>query len=421
MNLSSFDFLGLSRHPRVKTASKEALEKYGCGSCGPRGFYGTIDQHIFLEEAIATFMGTAEAICYSDSASAVSSAIPAFAKKGDLVLVDEACCEPILTGINLSRSTLQRFKHNDMADLESILQAIADDDVRLRRNAKEQRRFIVTEGLFRNTGDLCPLPEILALKERYKYRLILDETLSFGTTGATGKGVTEHFGINIADVEIITISMDTTLASIGGICIGSREIVDHQRLSGAGYCFSASSPPFLSAACTESLKIMQESPELLQKLRENAVALADGIKTIPGLLLRSADNPQPVMHVTLAPELGLTREQEEALVMRIARMCVILGTGVSTNKFSLVESGANGLVPSIRICSSAHLTKAQIESAIANLREATAVSFDDSNINLTGGLARSSKTSVSSPLSILSDGVSGIVGLVSNAPRLIPR
>ena len=128
-------------------------------------------------------MGTQEAISYSDGASAISSAIPAFSKKGDLLLVDEAVNEPILTGLNLSRSTVQFFRHNDVADLRSILESIADDDKKKKRDASQQRRFIVVEGLYRNCGDICPLPDILALKEEFCYRLILDESLSFGTLG----------------------------------------------------------------------------------------------------------------------------------------------------------------------------------------------------------------------------------------------
>ena len=190
LNLSSFDFLGFSQDETVRVTARSALEKYGCGSCGPRGFYGTIDQHLMIEEAMAVFMGTEEAISYSDGAATVSSTIPAFVKKGDLVLCDEACCEPIRMGLKLSRGTVQYFKHNDMEDLEALMQQVADDDIRSRKRNAEgmQRRFVVVEGLYRNTGDLCPLPEIVALKERFCYRLILDESLSFGTMGGTGRG-----------------------------------------------------------------------------------------------------------------------------------------------------------------------------------------------------------------------------------------
>ena len=245
LNLSSFDFFGISRSSVVKDAASTALDKYGCGrylfsylhekamllfichlffcgycSCGPRGFYGTIDQHLKIEEAISEFLGTEESIAYSDGSSAVASAIPAFAKKGDLLIVDEGCGESIFTGAHLSRSTVILFKHNDMSDLASVLKSIADDDKQLSRDSTQQRRFIIVEGLYRNSGKICPLKEIIRLKEKYFYRLILDETLSFGTFGKTGRGITEHFGIDISSVEILVMSMDTALGSVGGICTG---------------------------------------------------------------------------------------------------------------------------------------------------------------------------------------------------------
>lgn len=385
LNMSSFDFLGLSRQPSVKQITKEALDKYGCGSCGPRGFYGTIDKHIAFEKSIAQFMGTQEAISYSDSASAISSAIPAFAKKGDLLIVDEACNEPIRTGLNLSRATVQTFKHNDMADLANILQSIAEDDVRLRRDTTQQRRFIVTEGVFRATGDICPLKAILELKEKYCYRIILDETLSFGTLGATGRGVTEHFGVPIGDVEMVLLSMDTSLASVGGVCVGTREIVDHQRLSGAGYCFSAAGPPFLSAAASEALRLMTASPALLSSLQANAAALHKALGSLSLLQLRSKD-VTPVLHLILAPhalpEAGTKSSEEQsdfefAAIMSIANKCVALGTGVSTCKLSLVKaSSIPYLRPSLRLCCSATLTAAQIEQAVANLNAASRAALD---------------------------------------------
>lgn len=368
LNVSSFDFLGLSRNASVKRVSREALDKYGCGSCGPRGFYGTIDQHLAFEREIARFMGTQEAISYSDSASAISSAIPAFAKKGDLLIVDECCNEPIKTGLNLSRATVQTFKHNDMADLHAILQSIAEDDQRLRRDTTQQRRFIVTEGLFRSTGDICALPDILRLKEQFCYRLILDESLSFGCLGRTGRGVTEHFQAPVSDVEMILLAMDTSLASVGGVCVGSREIVDHQRLSGAGYCFSAAGPPFLSASAVESLHQMETTPDLLASLQANAVELAAALSSIDELQIRSKD-VTPVIHLVLAPSLQVEQEREAAIIMAIAKRCIELGSGVSACKFSLAKSNPC-LRPSIRVCATASLTKGQILQLVANLANA---------------------------------------------------
>jgi serine palmitoyltransferase len=114
LNFATHDFLSMSANPNVKEASRAALNKYGCGSCGPRGFYGTIDVHLELEAEMAKFTGTEGAIMYSDGASTVSSTIAAFAKRGDLLVVDDGVYEPLVTGITLSRANVEWFRHNDM-------------------------------------------------------------------------------------------------------------------------------------------------------------------------------------------------------------------------------------------------------------------------------------------------------------------
>jgi serine palmitoyltransferase len=308
-----------------------------------------------------------EAISYSDSASTVSSAIPAFSKKGDLLIVDEAVCEPVLTGLNLSRSNVQFFRHNDMDHLRTILDSIAKDDRKLRRDAGQQRRFIVVEGLYRNTGDLCPLKEVLKLKEKYCYRLILDESLSFGTIGRTGRGVTEHYGVKTSDVEIITLAMDTSLASVGGVCIGSREIVDHQRLSGAGYCFSASAPPFLSAVAIEALKTMEEEPERLALLMENAHLLRDALEKVKGVTVR-AKEVTPVVHLELVNQ-PATAEEEARLVARISEECVNQGVAIVASKFA-IKNATSPLRPSLTLNASTKLNKGEIAKIAAVLTAA---------------------------------------------------
>ena len=124
----TFDFLGFSCDDDVKKECIQVLDEVGCGSCGPRGFYGTLDQHLELEKTIADLFGVEESIMYSDAASTVSSVIPAFAKRTDLCIVDESCYDPILTGLFLSRCRTLYFKHNDMDDLERILNMVAEED-----------------------------------------------------------------------------------------------------------------------------------------------------------------------------------------------------------------------------------------------------------------------------------------------------
>jgi serine palmitoyltransferase len=114
LNFATHDFLGISGNSVIKEAAKEALDKYGCGSCGPRGFYGTIDVHLELEDSMAQFINTDGAILYSDGASAVSSTVAAFAKRGDLLVVDDGIYEPLMNGVSLSRANIKWFRHNDM-------------------------------------------------------------------------------------------------------------------------------------------------------------------------------------------------------------------------------------------------------------------------------------------------------------------
>jgi len=389
LNLCSYDFIGSSQYATAKDAAKEALYKYGCGSCGPRGFYGTIDVHLDLEAAVAKFMGTEEAIYYSDGASTVSSAIPAFSKRGDLLIVDEGCCDSVRIGVELSRSTVITYRHNDMADLRKILQSIADDDKRLKRDTLQQRRFIVCEGLYRITGDICPLPEIMKLKEEFFYRLILDESTSFGVMGATGRGITEHFDINIGDIEVLTISLDTTLCSVGGLCVGSHEIVDHQRLSGAGYCFSAAAPPFLSSAAVASLKRLEDKGETLMfDLNKNSLRLKNALKKIKNFQIASdfltaqvdgedtcGDWNSPIMYLSLIPSPNRTWEEDETMIHQLCEMCLERGVGLSTLKFStdrLASLNKELIRPSLRICASTYLKAKEITHAVGIIKECAA-------------------------------------------------
>jgi serine palmitoyltransferase len=291
-------------------------------------------------------------------------------KKGDLLVVDDACSEAIRTGCNLSRGTVVYFKHNNVADLRTILQSIADDDKRLKRNSLEQRRFIIVEGLYRLTGDICPLPEIMKLKEEFCYRLILDESLSFCVLGKTGRGLTELFGIDIKDIEVITVSIDAALGSVGGLCVGSHAIVDHQRLSGAGYCFSASPPPFFASAALAAIERMENDGEkILQTLLKNSQHLAKGIQKIPGFQLVSSDET-PIMHLRLIHSDHRSWEDEEKVIIQFANDCVNQGVGVCAVKLQpdfLQEMNKDTLRPSVRICASSTLTKAEMDKAITTM------------------------------------------------------
>uniref|UniRef100_A0A7S1G2Z8 serine C-palmitoyltransferase n=1 Tax=Corethron hystrix TaxID=216773 RepID=A0A7S1G2Z8_9STRA len=298
LNMASFDFLGVgtgschrpdeddssatSSDP-VQTAARSALRTYGVGSCGPRGFYGTVGPaHLALESAMASACAVDTSILYSDACAASTSAVAAFCKRGDVIVVDEAVCQPLADGVRLSRSYVRTFRHNDMEDLERVLKEIKEDDERNGRKQEERRRFIVAEAVYRSTGRLLPLKKLVELKGPYGYRLILDEAASFGVLGDNGGGLTESCGLGYCapDVEIAIISLEHAMSTIGGMVVGDTDVIDHQRLSGAGYCFSASNPPFFAFVGQASLGMLRgdDGRRAREKLRHNMKVTADSIE-----------------------------------------------------------------------------------------------------------------------------------------------
>ncbi|XP_077099419.1 serine palmitoyltransferase 1 isoform X2 [Siphateles boraxobius] len=248
-------------------------------------------------------MRTEEAIIYSYGFATIASAIPAYSKRGDIIFVDEAACFSIQKGLQASRSFIKYFKHNDMEDLERLLKEQEIEDQKNPRKARVIRRFILVEGLYINTADICPLPELVKLKYKYKVRIFLEESMSFGVLGEHGRGVTEHFGVNIDDIDLISANMENALASIGGFCCGRSFVIDHQRLSGQGYCFSASLPPMLAAAAIEGLNIMEEDPGIFRVLREKCKHAHKALQGTPGLKV-VGESFAPALHLQLENSTG---------------------------------------------------------------------------------------------------------------------
>ncbi|XP_022863332.1 long chain base biosynthesis protein 1-like, partial [Olea europaea var. sylvestris] len=159
-----------------------------------------------------------------------------------------------------------------MESLRSILEKTTHENKR----AKKVRRYIVVEGVYQNSGQIAPLDEIIRLKEKYRFRVILDESNSFGVLGHSGRGLTEHYKVPIDKVDIVTAAMGHALATEGGFCTGSTRVIDHQRLSSSGYVFSASLPPYLASVAITAVDVLEENPDLITKLRTNILTLYEG-------------------------------------------------------------------------------------------------------------------------------------------------
>uniref|UniRef100_A0A7G3AXI7 Serine palmitoyltransferase 1 n=1 Tax=Lutzomyia longipalpis TaxID=7200 RepID=A0A7G3AXI7_LUTLO len=322
LNLGTHNYLGLLEDDGIQEDAIRSLKKYGVGSCGPRGFYGTTDVHLELEEKLAQFMDMEEAVVYSYGFSTIASAIPAYAKRTDICFVDEAANFAIQKGLDASRCTVIYFRHNDMKDLEEKLIEHTRQAAKNPKKAAKTRKFLIAEGIYMNTGEMCPLADLVALRKKYQLRFFLDESITFGTMGATGRGLTEHLGIDRAEIDLISATLEWAVGTIGGFCVGSSFIVDHQRLSGLGYCFSASCPPLLTRAAVSALEKFDKEPELFAEIQECSRKLQRKLEDLSVLRLRG-DPISPVKHLYVREEKAT--KAEDALLTEIVDKCITKG------------------------------------------------------------------------------------------------
>jgi len=383
INFAANNFLGLANRADTKVACRDTIDKYGVGSCGPRGFYGTFDVHLEVEAAVASFLGAEEAILYSDAIACVSSLIPAFAKKGDVIVVDESCSFGIQQGCLLSRSDVHYYRHNDMDDLEAVLASL-DAKEKAQRKKKGHtagalhRKFIVLEGVSSIDGSIAPLPRVLALKKKFQYRVLMDDSLGFGTLGATGKGTLEHFGLPIDSFDAVCAAMDNALGSVGGFCVGNHMVVDHQRLSGAGYCFSASSPPYTSTASLHSLAIMRAQPELTTQLQAKAVRVRKALANVHRKLvvLGGKDSEQsPVIHLALSPATKPSRGQpvnpsDRALLEALHEALLSSSSPIVCSVPEFIPADHAARLPTLRISLSVQHTDADLDALVKAITQA---------------------------------------------------
>lgn len=367
LNLCSTNFLGLADTPSLKKACKDTIDKYGVGSCGPRGFYGSIDVHINLEKEIAKFCGTPAAIYYSDGIATLPSVIPAFLKRGDVILCDEGVNYAILQGISLSRSNVLFFKHNDVSDLERVLGLLCEKDER-RASKKEHQRFIIVEGLYQNHGDICPLAQIVALKNQFKYRLLVDDSLALGVLGHTGRGSPEHHDISMRDIDLYCATLDTSFATVGGFSTSvDIETTEHQTLSGAGYCYSASAPPYCSTAGIHNIQALDARPELADKVKKVSLWFRAKLWEVEGaVLVGGMAIPSPVCHLRLQKPRGVDVDRSVLVDVREK----LLQMGILSEVPFRIPLEKTPPAPSLRVSVTALHTQEQVEDAARKIGHA---------------------------------------------------
>lgn len=261
INFSSYNYLGLSGHPAINKASKEAIDRYGTSASASRLVAGERPVQRELEEALAEAYDVDDCVVFvSGHATNVSTVGYLFGPK-DLVIHDSLIHNSVLQGIQLSGATRRAFPHNDTAALDQILSEI---------RGLFERVLIVVEGLYSMDGDLPDLPGLIAVKRHHKAFLMVDEAHALGVVGATGLGVREHFGVAGADVDIWMGTLSKTLAGCGGYIAGERALVEHLKYAAPGFVYSVGMAPPLAAASLEALRVMRREPERVARLQERS-------------------------------------------------------------------------------------------------------------------------------------------------------
>ena len=250
-------YTGLTGDQRIIDAAKAALDKYGSGCAGSRFLNGTVDLHVQLEKELAEFEHKDDALCFSTGFFVNSGVLAVICGREDYIICDERDHASIVDGRRLSFAKQLKFKHNDMEDLEKLLQKCDPNAVKL----------IVVDGVFSMEGDLANLPEIVRLKKKYNASIMVDEAHGIGVFGKEGRGVCDHFGVT-DDVDIIMGTFSKSLASIGGFVAADFDTINYLRHTCRTYIFSASNTPAATAAAMEALHIIRKEPERMQKLWE---------------------------------------------------------------------------------------------------------------------------------------------------------
>jgi 8-amino-7-oxononanoate synthase len=267
--MSSNEYLGLSQHPQVKEAAARALQQWGTSPCGSRLANGTRSFHLELENKLATFLGQEACHVTSSGYLACMSSLSTLVKRGDALLVDKSIHSCLWDGALLAKADLERFDHENIDELEHLLQKLPAD----------QAKAIAVDGVYSMEGHIASLPRIVELAEKYQALVIVDDAHGLGVLGQQGRGSVDHHGLT-GRVEVQAGSFSKALASTGGFIAASRDTIEYLRSNSRQIIFSAALPPAQAAAALSALHIMQTEPEHLTRLRENCSYYRQGLQSL---------------------------------------------------------------------------------------------------------------------------------------------
>jgi serine palmitoyltransferase len=355
LNLGSYNYLGYADVPGgVDDQVLRALDKYGIASCGTPNDTGYTDVHARLESLVAEFLHQPAALVMGMGFATNAQIIPCLVGPGCLIFSDELNHASIVVGARASGAKIKIFRHNNARDLERQLRlCIAEGQPRTHRPWK--KILIIVEGIYSMEGEICPLEEIIRVKQKYKCYLFLDEAHSIGALGATGRGVPEYWNISHSEVDILMGTFTKSFGAVGGYIAGSRELIDHVRNSSPGCLYSSS----MSSVCAQHILFALEQVmgkdktnigrEKIVRLRENSIMFRRRLIEL-GIQVYG-DPGSPVIPIMLYPP---------AKIAAFSRECLARGLAVVVVGFPATPL----LLSRARICLSAAHTKEDLEYAL---------------------------------------------------------
>jgi 8-amino-7-oxononanoate synthase len=266
--LGSNNYLGLTTHPKVRAAAKEAIDRYGTSCTGSRFLNGTLELHLELERRLANFVGKEAALVFPTGYQTNLGAISSLLKRGDYAILDKRAHACIVDGVMMTEAEMKRFAHNDVKSLENVLSKLPDSGGKL----------VVIDGVYSMDGDVAPLPEIIEVCRRYEARILVDDAHGIGMMG-DGRGTAAHFGLtNEADLIMGTFSK--SFASVGGFLAGNADIIHYIQHHARSLIFSAALPAANAATVLAALDIIESEPEHVQRLWDNSEFMRAGYKRL---------------------------------------------------------------------------------------------------------------------------------------------
>ncbi len=269
VNLSSNNYLGLTTHPRLREAALESVRKLGAGSGSVRTIAGTMDIHMELERRLAAFKKTEAVVVFQSGFAANAGTVAAVLTKDDVVVSDQLNHASIIDGARLSRATIKVFPHKDVDAARKVLKELPAG----------QRKLLITDGVFSMDGDLGALPDLCALAEEFECIMMVDDAHASGVFGKNGRGTVDHFGMHgRVDIQVGTLSK--AIGALGGYVAGSQSLIEFLYHRARPFLFSTSHPPAVVAACIAAIDILEQEPELIDRLWDNTRFFKAGLKEL---------------------------------------------------------------------------------------------------------------------------------------------